>query len=178
MLIIVEGCDGSGKSTLVQKLRRELPYNWVCQSQGYPRTAENASRGAQWLEAAPPEFFIICDRHPLLAERVYGPIIRNENIFLGTAFEDMENVLDFLHGALVIYCRPPITVIEQGVRTQRQMEGVSTHLRSLVSEYDLLMREVAKSDGPRVVEYNWEDPRMRIVEYILKWAKEFHGYER
>ena len=84
-LIIIEGVDGSGKSTLIEGLRREGVYDYLF-NYSYPHEAEKFQSGA----FAKGEYFgsikifkqlliqgkvVVCDRFHL-GEYAYGPVMR------------------------------------------------------------------------------------------------------
>ena len=154
MLVIIEGPDGSGKTSLVRRLRQGLvPYTWILKSNSKPRTIDHMTAVTEWIRLHPPELPLICDRYPLISELVYGPIIR------GACLHSMnvKQVADYLHDGpptLVIYCRPTMEHIRRGSENNPQMEGVPTHLLRLTSGYDSVM-DALKKEGMDVKEYDY-----------------------
>src|SRR4051812_422488 len=116
-MLIVEGPDGSGKSTLVKRLHRDLGLpiaKKVVSSDTKPKvdlakwTEESISRGFQ---------FTIFDRYRLISEPIYGPILRNRQnpsfIDLGWLSDQMWRF--YASHPIVIYCLPPLSTVLENV---------------------------------------------------------------
>lgn len=101
MIIIIEGPDGSGKTTLAEKLSRQTGYPVVHRSQ--PKTEEEKKQMlASYLGAIETGKNIIFDRC-WYSEMVYGPVMRDESVI---SYPEMYFIEEKLtkHGALIIYC--------------------------------------------------------------------------
>ncbi len=160
MLIIIEGPDGSGKSTLADKLRDELQgYILLVRTNSKPRGGPDILHVARWLKE--PSIPVIVDRHPLTSELVYSHVLNRKPKHDLSHADIARRFAD----SLLIYCRPPLSVILQGVESLPQMEGVKDNLEQLVQTYDLHMGRYADL-GVQALEYNYEDPRMRITERV------------
>lgn len=72
-MIIIEGHDASGKSTLAEYLSStlELP---IQESEGPPQSIEEMTERVNKYLNGPED--VIYVRHPIISERIYGPIIR------------------------------------------------------------------------------------------------------
>lgn len=174
MLIIIEGPDGGGKTRLVNRLRDELPgYLWVLRANGKGRpTEDQILASAEWIDRCPNDITIICDRHPYISELVYGEILRAEVRHPLTT----EDIARRLSHALIIYCRPSNRLLAKGVQVEKQFEGVHSNHARLIGYYDRIMAALARSEhGVRVVEYNWEDPRMRPIELVTNFITKDHS---
>lgn len=144
-MIILEGPDGGGKSTLAQALSEALgvPRH---HSGGPPKNAQEiAQRHRRVLEALRDRKPIIFDRVPAVSDPIYGPIIR------GATPITHDMVLE-LRDALVlpiIYCRPPISVllrVQDGHEvkeheTEEHVRGVMQHQQKIIEAYDQVMDE-------------------------------------
>lgn len=117
-MIIVEGPDGAGKTTLIDRLRDEFGLEVA------PRvvskdaeamvdlqrwTEENVGRGFR------PEIF---DRHRLISEPIYGPLLRSTP---EPGFDDRVWLINMMYNLyelepLVIYCLPPFEVCWENVK--------------------------------------------------------------
>lgn len=116
-MIIVEGPDGSGKSTLVsilaQKLRLPVA-NKVVDSQTNAMvdlvkwTEDNVARGFQ------PTIF---DRHRLISEPIYGPILkeRQDPKFYDMGWLSQQLWLFYGCKPIIIYCLPDIREVRANV---------------------------------------------------------------
>jgi len=133
-MIIVEGMDNTGKSTIAKLLGDtfQLP---VVDRQGRPERDEQViEQIMSFLLLDPPA---ILDRHPLISERVYGLVIRKRDIFeppLKFNFF-LERLLR--DDPLIIYCRPDLARILNF--TKGQMSGVEETAEALVECYDDLI---------------------------------------
>ena len=172
MLVIVEGPDGAGKSTLVRKLRDEVPaYTWVCNSNGAKGDPSQVQllQAAHALDSLSENCLVVADRHPFISELVYGPLLRD----VARHGLKLNDVARRLSHALVLYCRPPIDTIMVGAQVEEQFEGVRDNLRRIIGAYDSVMAALAASEsGIKVAEFNYRDPRMRPVETVTQWIKE------
>lgn len=141
-IILVEGMDNTGKTTLVNRLKKQLPGQVVCYKSPGPCTGEQLK---SWLIAHFNDCthssadFIIFDRIPLVSEEVYGPAIRGDSHFKEDWSEWWTQFLS-LH-PLCIYVRPPLHTILQTWSGRPQMEGVEEQITSLLDSYDRFYRE-------------------------------------
>lgn len=70
-MIVVEGVDNSGKSTLIKALQVVLPHWTVQASEGPPKhPGEQDERVTRYLRDLPPT--TIFDRHPCVSQPIYG----------------------------------------------------------------------------------------------------------
>ncbi len=152
MIIIVEGMDGTGKTTLVQQLAHRLvvqPGKFVGSlgpSDDYRLVLVNRtiSEIAE-LETASAEgwFKRLYDRFPLISEAVYGPVLRGRNCFGGLYYPLRRRLLALK--TVIVYCRPDMEVIQANVQQAPQMSGVLEHFRELLNAYDKLFVELTDS---------------------------------
>jgi hypothetical protein len=140
-MIIVEGPDGSGKTTLI---------NHLVEATGLPVAPRVVSKDAEamvdlkkWTEDNVHQGFqkVIYDRHRLISEPIYGPIIRSQP---EPGFDDVE----WLHEAfyrlyrgvkpIIIYCLPPRSVVWENVMASddnRRFHGNPTAVSQIYSGY-------------------------------------------
>ncbi len=101
MNIVLEGPDGGGKSTLATLLS-EITGMPVAPGEGPPKApGEIVARIFRLQELDG----VIFDRHPIVSESIYGPIIRGKN----AERLPRNQVRDFYDGRnFIIYCQAPI----------------------------------------------------------------------
>lgn len=137
--IIVEGPDGSGKTTLIDKLSSAL-------RMPLHKRASDSIKGPElstldvWVNtdvnlmhrAAPS----IYDRHPLVSEPIYGPVCRgkvpgmfNQDWWVKTM------TTRTAHYALLVMCLPPLDVCQEGMSSGPQMAGVEANYVNLYHSY-------------------------------------------
>lgn len=148
-LVILEGPDGSGKSTLAGRLLKGtgLPTLLVKRS-GPPGDVETLQFQARWIEEQDQKLNVIADRHPLISETIYAPVVRKvEN----PPWQEHEALYYFKQfrserRPLVIYCRAPLTRMMETSRVEDQMYGVHEEYLKLVLAYDDFMTKIARCD--------------------------------
>jgi hypothetical protein len=138
-LLILEGPDGSGKSSLATRLLKGtgLPTILVKRS-GPPSSKETLLAQGMWIQDQTVNGLnVIADRHPLISESIYRPVVRRE----GPAWSPHEVAPLFSknRGIVVIYCRPDWTELRRSSKVEKQMDGVAENYRALVEEYDRWM---------------------------------------
>lgn len=151
MLIIIEGPDGSGKSTLIEQLRKNSErYFLIVRSAGYPRDDETAYRyvlAMSRLKGLMNPSHVVCDRYIPISESIYRPICR------GDEFRSTSS--DFTHVDAVVYCRPAVDQIWRNMQVNPQMTGVSENWRKIVSAYDDLMKRLDEFLTTPIIRYDY-----------------------
>lgn len=146
-MIIVEGCDNTGKTTLVERLRDKFAPIECAHSPGPKTLGVQLAWIAKAIRRQDPR--IIYDRYTAISERVYGPLLRPSqgDIFGLWTFDLLR--LTFRRNPLIIYCRPPDErVLRWGNR--EQMDGVKDHGEDLLRRYDWIMevlKELSSGQG-------------------------------
>lgn len=145
-MIILEGPDGSGKTTLLGQLENEfgLPVN--------PKASDSVNGPVEdlvgWVDqdlySWPSRSVALYDRHPLISEPVYGPVVRGhvDQRFLSRWFRSSHDRL--MSGALVVWCLPPFEVVADNVcgsgeeSTQSRDEKMSKHMDGVAQSLDAI----------------------------------------
>jgi hypothetical protein len=148
-LVILEGPDGSGKSTLAARLLKGTgePTLLVKRS-GPPGAIETLRFQASWIEEQHKDLNVIADRHPLISETLYAPVVRKVDIPPWTETDALYHFSQIKpdRRPLVVYCRPPMSKLDNTVNVEEQMEGVKKHFYPLVAAYDDFMAKLARRD--------------------------------
>jgi len=135
-MIIVEGMDNSGKSTLCEGLAERFNLRVIKRAQGPPTDKDKFLSMVVRLLTVDPE--VIYDRHPIISEAVYGPILREKNALNEElAWDDWMNAL-LDREPLIVYCRPPEEKI-LCFDDRDQMVGVPENAKRLIRRYDQVM---------------------------------------
>jgi hypothetical protein len=154
MIVIVEGPDGSGKSTFVNRMRERIsvPIS-IIRSSKPPTSPDDIRSYIDWVRLFPGSGLnLIFDRFVGISERIYGPILRGSSKYPRDVIYALESVFS-RDSLMVIYCRPPFRDIEMGAKNQAQMKGVLTRLEDLVDAYDQEMKRLTFL-GLNVIQYD------------------------
>jgi thymidylate kinase len=138
VIIIIDGPDGSGKTTLANYLSKQLGFPIKHRSK--PETEEEKKQMAQsYVDDIVSGDNIIWDRC-FYSEMVYGPTMRDQSYITHGQMLSLEELL-LEKGALVIYCTAPIATLWN--RAQKRGESyINTFdkMAEIHDRYDHLMR--------------------------------------
>lgn len=158
-VIVVEGPDGGGKSTLIDNLRLSCSRHYVnLRRSGPPKMLEEIKSVVRWVEKFDPDGLgptpLILDRHPFISEAIYGPVLRGNSLLV-----DYYTMHDLEHHFCrfvdrIIYCRPPTSVIMQKMQDNPQLRGVVENIEEITRQYDHTMKLISHW-GVKVFDYDW-----------------------
>ena len=182
MIVIVEGMDGTGKTTLIQQLAHHLdvkPKKFVKSSGPYEDFKQTLVASTipeiNELETASAKGWPIkrlYDRFPLISEAVYGPVLRGRNCFEDRYYPLRSRLLALK--TVIIYCRPDRDVIYTNVQQTLQMAGVREHFGELLNAYDKLFEELM--DSPMNSYITVFDYTRDEVQELIYNIREFYNY--
>lgn len=159
-LVIIESADGGGKTTLANQLLKGTGHpTLLVKRSGPPGSIETLEFQAKWLkDQADSGLNIIADRHPIISDQIYGPILRGDPLRwppdqVAQAMKDKD--------ILLIYCRPRLGTMLVGSRVEAQMEGVHDNYDALVREYDRWFR-IFEDWGLPLIRYNYENTPIEV----------------
>lgn len=125
-MLIVEGPDGAGKTTLVERLSKEL--DMYVMPRVVSKNAEAMVDLVQWVHDDVTSGLkrAIYDRHRLISEPIYGPVLRG-NIEPG--FDNMRWLRDYQRKfrelePFVIFCLPPLETVLKNVESDEDNQVV------------------------------------------------------
>lgn len=137
MLILLEGCDKSGKSTLARKLVDEFGAEYVKFSQPKRLPYEEY---AEFLAAAIPSKLYVLDRF-MHGELVYGPIYRGKSGLDIVQLMALEKTASSVHGAAVIYCRVPSSQVKKKFIEDNEEFTQAKDIGRIIHAYDCVFEQ-------------------------------------
>jgi hypothetical protein len=144
IIILLEGPDGGGKTTLAKKLSVDL-------SLPMHKRASDSITGPvvdlyAWtvddITTWHKQELALYDRHPLTSEHIYGPSVRGR---VRPGFEmtnpDIAYMRRYLRKhALIIVCLPPLGVVRENVASEiEQMPGVVENIDHIYQCYRMML---------------------------------------
>lgn len=151
MIIVVEGPDNSGKTTLAHRLAKDLAGVYV-KSELKPDQTNTVDLFDAWIRScdSPALFpYVVCDRHHWVSAPIYDLILR------GSSRIDMFLATMSCGRFHAIYCRPPHGQIHQFNLDIPQLLGVSEKIQLIIDEYDRVFRGHSRRIFSSIREYDW-----------------------
>jgi thymidylate kinase len=144
MIIILEGPDGAGKSTLVKQLAQHFGDEMVhtIHHGPYPNMPPEALCKTFFRSMTPALTFndtVIMDRS-WLSEPIYGAIYRNGDIRVDLPRRRMLERVALSRGGVVIHCQPSFEACANAFMARKDEEYLDdlTQLRQVYDEYETL----------------------------------------
>ena len=168
-MIVVEGPDGSGKTTLVKKIAGALDLPIANRVVTKQATAMRDLQ--QWVDDNLNAGLkaTIYDRHRLISEPIYGPVLRHRMepgfddwrwlTYRQTKFRSLQ--------PLVIFCLPPIDTVRRTVLEDDDNKVVWEHIDTL---YWLYFNMVAL--WPDALVFDWTMTTSSLSVHSITWSCE------
>lgn len=152
-MIIVEGPDGAGKTTFVTRLSESLKLPVA------PKVVDSDTNAmvdlVKWVEINLSDGLkpVIFDRHRLISEPIYGPLLRAEGMHPGF------NNLHWLRERqgelrrmkpLTIFCLPPLEVVQGNVDGDSDNKVIYPYIKEI---YWLYFNQAARTPHALVWDY-------------------------
>lgn len=161
MIIVIEGPDNSGKSTLATTLAKRLKGIYL-KSEMVPATQLTLS-GFHEIALIADELypFVICDRHPFISETIYSKVLGR-----GTSLEIRMDWLPV--DGKVIFCCPPTAMVVNSIHEREQLDGVVGNINQLITEYAGCYNYLRKHHPDTVCSYDFV---FDSLDSLISWIK-------
>lgn len=173
-MVIVEGPDGGGKTTLIKELSESLGVEVA------PRACSSETGPVKDLMGWTTRFlnhhsrnlnqFTLHDRFPLISEPIYGSLVRG---YLSKGFDtpwysEAWQLFTQLK-PIIIFCLPPLDVVIENVKKEdiAQMDGVTFNIRGLYWQYNTLMHRLRAPKDHQTVFWDYTDPRAELNKKVI-----------
>lgn len=175
-MIIVEGPDASGKTTLVKQLSADLGVGTI-KSGGPFETGQDLVRRISELMQINEEYdnLMICDRYPVFSEIIYQPIVRPDDQKLpGKDVNITLRLKSFFQHHMVILCMPPKHVYLSNLRGSDQPKWVRNNDLAIYEGYkdfkhSVWLNTTAASVQGRFFVYDYTDLwSYAALQYLCK----------
>ena len=170
MTIVVEGPDGAGKTTLVKQLEDVTQFKLMPRRVGQDTQALVDLK--QWVEEdnSTRENWRLYDRHALISEPIYGPILRSQQkpCFTNPVWMKTELQRFYDRIPLIVYCLPPLEVVRRNVANDENNIAVADKIDSIYAAYVArACLDVAGGRHAFIYDYTIHTPRM--IESMWKY---------
>ena len=136
-MIIVEGPDGAGKTTLIRQLQER--YELEVAPRVVSKDTEAMTDLQVWVEDNVQRGFqdLIFDRHRLISEPIYGPILRNKQSPGFTDFPWVSHMLwrFYKSNPVIIYCLPPLETVKANIANDPDNVVVADKIEAIYAAY-------------------------------------------
>lgn len=182
-MIVVEGCDGTGKSTLVRDLMGDLNLKegqrgTANRDELYKVTREDTYRAlAHAVEGYHPPF--IWDRLGPISDPIYSRAQERKVAFSLPELEHFKHVVQAIKAPIVL-CHIPLEYARENQEKSHQMDAVNENFDFIHNTYEAV-RDALQDWGPfvHVYDYRVEGAYFELLEklrtYVVRRAvREWH----
>lgn len=140
-IIIVEGCDFSGKSTLIDTLAKQLGAIAFKDNQIPPRSMQDALNWLATVSGLAKDRLVVCDRCMLISDPIYASVLGRPsplggNVLTSIGPESLHLLSVTPALEAIIWCDPGLEEVKK-LSSTSHMEGVVENIDSLHRLYAL-----------------------------------------
>lgn len=131
-VIVLEGIDGAGKSTLAENIKKLAPVKTIIEHRG-PLKGSVEEELLEPLQDLPTKTLMVCDRWHV-GEMVYGPIYRGQSKVAGVWEKTIERTLDKM-GAVKVIVAPALTEVKKRLDVRGEDYLQPEHVEQVYTAY-------------------------------------------
>lgn len=173
-MLIVEGPDGAGKTTLIEALQKE--YDLPVAPRVVSKDAEAMVDLRHWVDQNLDKGFqrTIFDRHRLISEPIYGPVLRKKQ---EDGFDDLEwlapRMKEFYSlKPVIIYCLPDLETVRANIKDDDDNRVVQDHIDAIYAAY-VARASIDYSLSPGIVRV-WNYTQSPTIKGLPIWFPHVH----
>lgn len=177
-LIIVEGMDNTGKTTLIQELIRTVGRGTLMAKVSLGPFKSSLEQ-LQWTynqlkKAEEGNDLIVYDRFLPICDIVYGTVLRDNKTIWTLDSAELKALREL--NPLIIFCNPGIEKILETMNEREQLEGVADNARVLLAMYKTVIYEL-ETLGFEVHYYDYtsEASKQDIYKKVSNLIDEYKG---
>ena len=170
-MLIVEGPDGAGKTTLINELLRLEP-----DLQLSPRVVSKEAKATTDLQAwvendlSSDREGVVYDRYRLISQPIYGAVLRNEE---PGVFGDLEWLITMnqalrAKNPVIVHCLPPIEVVRANVKDDPDNTAVADRIDQLYIAYATRATTDLLTPGLHTIIYNYAGLQQMTEEEVAR----------
>lgn len=169
-MIIVEGCDNTGKTTLVNTLLRRYPQLVLGEKLMGPPTEKQELMDMLWGALGSEESHrTIFDRF-YFSELVYGKVLRGD-VFISPAERQAINWILKKRKPIIIYCYLDPVAIRATFLEREQLAGAWDKVEELVAEYSHVFMDWASYEDFYIYDYRNPVSVARAIHGVHNYIK-------
>ena len=175
-MIIIEGCDNTGETTLCKYLSEQIRTCEIVKSPA-PRDVETIFPFLDNVyfkdlaNTAEEKIRTIYDRFPCISDPIYARCIGWKSVFVSTLIGRLARHEFMNWNNLIIFCDPGReNVLKLGDR--EQMDGVRDEIEAIYTEYQYELGLLSLYSSQSIIKYDYTSHTPNeVLQYILRWHK-------
>lgn len=147
MIIILEGADGSGKTTLANQLNYFYPVIRI------DRHNQHLSKLYYLLKAGDSNNIDFVIDRSFITDIVYRSVFKDEEDY-GNKTITLREMAEILENAIVIYCKTNTSYADAKKRGEDNIVDAKTH-KKICDCYDRIITFIKTRSNTKVITYDW-----------------------
>lgn len=179
MIVVIEGPDNSGKTTLAVRLASMSGAVYLKSQRPSELKELQLAKFNHLLQSAERYNGVaITDRHPAISELIYGKVLRGGH---SLSPDSIENSLSYVDA--IIFCRPHSEKLLSTLRERAHLDGVIDNASQLIEAYDAWAWRYFEHLRHSPPEFGFQRPGLFVYDYVSEetpeqlWARVKKGVQ-